>query len=137
MQEQLTPELLREMVGVSQIPRPADKAAFLAAVKRHCPAALREQGRTGFVLVDVTVDATGAVEAVTAVPAARGPRPAAVVVRRDADGREVHQPVGGIESDPELGPAAEAALREVRFTPARRDTVAVPFTVRIGIQFTP
>ena len=136
MHEPLTPELLRARVGVSQIPRPADQAAFLAAVKRHCPAALREQGRTGFVLVDVAVDATGAVEAVTAVPSPRGPPPAAVVARRDAYGGEVHATLGGIESDPELGPAAEAALREVRFTPALRDAVAVPFMVRIGIQFT-
>jgi len=137
MEERLTPAALRAMTGVSQIPRPADKSAFLAAVKRHTPASVREHGTTRFVLLDVTVGPSGEVEKVTAVPSPPGPIHEAVVLRRDAAGHQVEEPLMGGESDVQLGPAAEAALREVKFTPAMRDGVAVPFTVRMGIHFTP
>jgi hypothetical protein len=137
MEERLTPDALRAMLGVSQVPRPADKAAFLAAVKQHCPPALRAEGRTGFVLLDVTIDEAGEVRKVDVVPAPGAPIPQAVIVRRDASGRDVQAPMPGGKSDPQLGPAADAALREVRFTPAVRDGLAVPFTLRMSIQFTP
>jgi len=137
MHERLTPEALRAMAGVSQFPKPADRAAFREAVKRHTPATLLAQGRTGFVLLEVTVDENGEVQKVTAVPSPSGVVHEAVLVRRDASGREVREPMSGGDSDPALGPAAEAALREVKFIPAMRDNVAVPFTFRMSIHFTP
>ncbi len=137
MDERLTPQALRAMAGVSQLPKPADKAAFLAAVNRHYPNKLRAAGRTGFVLLDVTIDETGGVQKVVVVPTPPGPVHHAVLIRRDASGREVQEPMADGESDSEFGPPAEAALREVRFTPAVRDGVAVPFTMRMSIQFKP
>ncbi|HET7463879.1 MAG TPA: hypothetical protein VFJ82_21665 [Longimicrobium sp.] len=135
MCQQLTPEALRAMSGVSRIPRPVDESAFLSAVKRHTPAVLRGRRRAGFVLLDVVVDANGEVRDVTAVSSPSGPAPEAVRVRGDGSGGEAGERLMAGSSDPVLGPAAEAALREVKFTPAVRDGVAVPFTLRMSIRF--
>lgn len=123
------------MAGVSRIPRPVDEAALLSAVKRHTPAALRERRRAGFVLLDVLVDANGDVRDVSVVPPPSGAVPEAVRVRHDGFGGEVGERLIAGSSDPALGPAAEAALREVKFTPAIREGVAVPFTLRMSIRF--
>ena len=67
------------------------------------------------------------------------PLPGAVLEFRDAATAAVTQRTldGGGACDQEFGAAAEAALREVRFTPARRDGQSVPFEMRLTIVFTP
>lgn len=49
MREPLTPEALRALTGVSELPAPLDKAALNAAMHRHYPPSLRERDIAGFV----------------------------------------------------------------------------------------
>jgi hypothetical protein len=130
MEERMTAEELRRMTGVDRLPVFADREALRRSMARHHPPALRDAAIGGSVLADVRIDAFGGVEAVTIVP-----RPAevrAAMVLREADGTEraVHP-----HDDPAFAPAAEAVLRETRFTPAMRDGQPVPFTMRMTISF--
>jgi outer membrane biosynthesis protein TonB len=136
--ERLTPEALRAMTGVSRLPRPADPRAFAASVRRHYPPELRAAGVQGAVLVDVRIDQNGSVASVETVQ--RPPSDVhyrAVAVSRDpVSGAEIQRPLdaaGG--SSPAFEAAARAVLREVRFTPAEKDGRAVPFVMRMTIQF--
>jgi len=140
MQERLTPEALREMTGVSVLPRPVDKAALIRAVERHYPARLRGRAERALVLLDASIDAAGHVTGAEAVPPPAGDvHHRAVVVTRDpTTGNETQRTLAGGEAyDPAFGPAAEAAVREVRFTPAMRDGQAVPFRMRMSVEFIP
>jgi outer membrane biosynthesis protein TonB len=140
MQERMTPEALRQMADVSELPRPVDKAALLRAVARHYPAELRSRAERALVLVDASIDATGEVTNVEVVqPPAGDVHHRAVIVSRDpATGHETQRTLaGGGAYDPAFGAAAQAAVREVRFTPAMRDGVAVPFRMRMSVEFTP
>jgi hypothetical protein len=140
MQERMTPEALRAMTGVSALPRPADKTALLHAVQRHYPAELRRNGERALVLVDASIDATGHVTSVEVVQSPIGDaHHRAVLVSRDpVTGNETQRTLAGDGTyDPAFGPAAQAAVREVRFTPAMRDGTAVPFLMRMSVEFTP
>jgi outer membrane biosynthesis protein TonB len=140
MQERLTPDALREMTGVSALPRPVDKTAMLEAVKRHYPVELRGRAERALVLVDASIDANGTITDVEVVQAPAGDvHHRAVVVTRDpVTGSETQRTLsGGGAYDPAFGPAAQAAVREVRFTPALRDGQAVPFRMRMSVEFTP
>jgi hypothetical protein len=125
-----SPEM-RAHTGLSHLPEAADPEAFAASLRRHYPAQLRARGLSGATLVDVHVDAEGRVLDVDVVP-----RPA----------RGTHRAVlqdGGISrvmdftDRPELGPAAQAAIRETRFLPGLKDGKAVPYKLRMTVQFTP
>lgn len=140
MHEKLTPQALREMTGVSELPRPGDRAVFLHTIQRHYPAELRERGARALVLVDASIDATGRVTDVDVVqpPAGDGHHRAVLLERDPATGGERQRTLaGGAPYDPAFGPAAQAALREVRFIPAMRDGQAVPFRMRMSIEFAP
>jgi hypothetical protein len=125
---EMTPELLRGLAGVDRLPVPADPEMIRAALQRHRPTDLRAGG--GSVTVDVTVDAAGAVTEVRAAP--RPADPSARMVLRERDGSERMMDV---RRDPGLASAAEAALREIRFTPAERDGEPVPVTFRMTVTF--
>jgi outer membrane biosynthesis protein TonB len=134
----MLPQALQELTGVSELPRPVDKAAFLQAVQRHYPAELRGQGARALVLVDASIDATGQVTDIEVVqPPAGDAHHRAVLLDRDpATGRETQRTlVRGAPYDPAFGPAAQAALREVSFTPAKRDGEPVPFRMRMSVEF--
>jgi|1186.fasta_scaffold16469_5 hypothetical protein len=140
MQERLTSEALREMTGVSALPRPLDKTALVRAVGRHYPPELRGRAERALVLLDASIDATGQVTDVEVVqPPAGGVHHRAVMVTRDpATGSETQRTLaGGGTYDPPFGPAAQAAVREVRFTPAMRDGQAVSFRMRVSVEFVP
>jgi len=139
MYEPFTPEALREMTGLSELPRPVEPGSLPASVERHYPRELRARGVGARVLLDASIDATGRVANARVVePVARDVRPRAVLEFRDAATGAVTQRTldGGGACDHAFGAAAEAALREVRFTPATRDGQAVPFTMRQTVVFT-
>jgi hypothetical protein len=138
--ERLTAEGLREMTGVSALPRPVDQTALLRAVARHYPPDLRGRGERALVLVEALIDASGRVTDVEVVqPPAGDVHHRAVVVTRDpSTGRETQRTLAdGGPHNAAFGPAAQAAVREVRFTPAMRDDQAVPFRMRMSVEFTP
>lgn len=112
----MTADELRRTTGVDRLPMFADTDALRGAMRRHHPPALREAGTGGSVLADVGIDARGIVESVTIVPRPAGVRASMVLQAADGTGRILHP-----ADDPAFGPAAEAALREVRFIPALRD----------------
>lgn len=136
VKQSMSPQALREVTGLSEFPRPRDKHALLAAVQRHYPPALRTHGGSGSVLVDVGLDELGNVVSVTGATPPGGLHTHTMLVTRDRSGAETERPLVG-HSDPALVPAAEAALREVSFTPAIRDGKAVPYTLRMTVRFTP
>lgn len=120
------------MTGVDRLPVPADRAAFMASLAAHYPAAHRAAGVTGSALVDVAVDAEGKVAAVEVIPRPQGMN--AILVLRGKDGTERQVTP---QDDPAFGAAAQAALRGVRFTPAMRDGKPVPYTLRMTVTFDP
>jgi hypothetical protein len=123
----MNPEDLRAD-GLDRHPMPASAEAFKAAMERHHPRQLRGGAS---VTVDVTVDADGQVQSVR--PRPRSTNPQVRRVLRDKDGSERMVKPG--PGDPAAAAAAEAALREVRFTPAIRDGQAVPHTFRMTVTF--
>jgi outer membrane biosynthesis protein TonB len=128
----MEPEQLRQMMGVDRLPVFADPDALRRSMARHYPAELRAAGIGGSVLADVVIDAAGGVESVAIVPRPAGIRATMVLQAGDGSERRL-QP----NDDPAFGPAAEAALKETRFTPAMRDGQPVPFTLRMTIRFDP
>lgn len=129
--------------GLSHLPAPADMAALDASLQRHYPAEFRATGRRGAVLVEVSVDEQGAVRGVEVVPRATGADPhavtRAVLQERDRETGGVTERVLALDHDPAFGPAAVAALRETRFTPAVRgaDGRPVAYRFRMTLVFDP
>jgi hypothetical protein len=128
----MNPQDLRRTEGVDRIPMPADRGAMQASIKRHWPTTPGAVGAS--VTVDVTVDETGRVTAVRPfTPSVEGDIPTRIVLRERNGSERLRE----IRRDPNVAPAAEAALREVQFTPALRDGQAVPHTFRMTVTFTP
>jgi hypothetical protein len=130
---------LQELTGLSHLPSPADDAAIGASLRRHYPRDLLAQQIRGAVLVDIRLDDRGIVQDVHAVLPASRPTSTdeqRLVVRERVNGQVVERGVT-LTYDAQFGPAAEAALREVRFLPALRDGRAVPFTLRMTVEFSP
>jgi hypothetical protein len=117
-------------------PVPENHVDLVAALRRHYPRELAERG-TRSVFVDVTVSETGAVTHVDVLPAPPpDPNVRMVILEKVPDSDRTvereHEPV----YDDAFAPAARAALKEVRFRPAMRQGKAIPYTVRIGLEFT-
>ncbi|HEU0015759.1 MAG TPA: hypothetical protein VFQ45_18925 [Longimicrobium sp.] len=132
---------VRAATGLSHLPAPASAGELRRSLERHYPPRFVAERRTGAVLVDVSVDEQGRVRRVDVVdppaPVPGEPAHRVVLVRRDpATGRTV-ETVASPRYDRAFGDAAVAALREVRFTPARRDGRPVPHTARMTVQFQP
>jgi TonB family protein len=99
----------------ARAPQPWDEAPQLVngaqlprMLEAEYPPLLREAGIRAEALVSIRISATGVVESVKAVSA----------------------------SHPEAGPAAERALRNARFRPARKDGVPIAAEVRLPVVFT-
>ncbi len=127
---------VRAKTGMSHLPEPQSEDALRASLRRHYPQHL--QGRTGAVLLDVEVDARGTVldvDVVTPPAAAAHPMHRAVI----SDGASNVRRAMKFRYDPAFGAAAQAALRETRFTSAvrARDDRAVPFRWRMTVVFDP
>lgn len=131
--------------NANRFPRPENSQAELAAIqRRHYPKALLARGVGGAALVDVTVDEHGSVRGVSLVDQAptAGENPGVqhrVVLRSRAPGSgEVTEREADTGHDnAAFGSAAVAAIREMRFEPARRDGAAVATTFRMTMAFTP
>jgi outer membrane biosynthesis protein TonB len=132
-----TSEQMRAATGLSHLPIPADQDAFNASMLRHYPPALLERKVGGAVLVDLDIDERGFVENVDVVNRPATPDVKMVLIDKDAStGAAVEREVE-LSYDPAFGPAAQAAMREVRFEPALKDGLAVPFKMRMTITFEP
>lgn len=122
---------LRRTAGVDRLPEPVDYAAMQASMRRHWPTDPRADGAS--VTVDVSVDEAGQVTAVHPfTPAADGGMPTRMVLRERDGSERMHE----IRRDLSVAPAAEAVLRDVRFTPAMLDGEPVAHTFRMTISFT-
>ncbi|HEU0054805.1 MAG TPA: hypothetical protein VFQ39_16585 [Longimicrobium sp.] len=136
--ERLSADQLRAISGVSELPRPLDNRAMMAAVRRHYPAHLRERRLTALVLLEADIDESGRVRDVRVVPPPGGATHRAVILSRDpATGEQTSRPMFDAAFDPAFAPAAEAVLRETTFAPAMLDGTPVPFTLRMSVRFTP
>jgi outer membrane biosynthesis protein TonB len=131
-------EQARAMTGLSHLPVPADNTAFDASLRRHYPPALLEKKLGGSVLVDLSIDEKGFVQNVDVIDGpARTPNIGTVLVDKDPrTGVTVEREVVPTYN-PAFGPAARAAMREVRFEPALKDGQPVPFKMRMTIAFDP
>jgi outer membrane biosynthesis protein TonB len=130
---------LQELTGLSHLPSPANDGEIGASLRRHYPRDLLAQQIRGAVLVDIRLDDRGVVQDVHAVSPASRPTSTdehRLVVRERVNGQVVEREVA-LTYDARFGPAAEAALRNVRFLPALRDGRAVPFTLRMTVEFSP
>jgi len=128
---------LREVFGVSVLPRPAD--AFTANLQRHYPEELREEGVSAFVLLSVDVDEQGEVRQAKAVRRHEMPGVRVEAHLVDGAGKVIRpMPVRDGPPHPALRAAAENAVRETRFHPAELDGRPVPFwDLRIGVRIDP
>jgi hypothetical protein len=59
-----------------------------------------------------------------------------VVLQKVPGTRQVVERELNATYDPAFGPAAQAALKEVRFLPAIRHGAPVPYTMRMTVEFT-
>jgi hypothetical protein len=128
----MTPEQIRRTTGVDHLPQVVEKPAFVTSLQRHYPADLRAQRASGSALVDVLVDESGQVASVTAIDRPRGMRSVLILEEKDGTQRRVTP-----DDHPAFQAAAASALREVRFSPAIRDGLAVPYTMRMTVTFDP
>lgn len=138
---QPAPEAARQATGLSHLPVPENRSALFASLRRHYPPALLAKKAHGAVLVDVSIDERGIVREVDVVNRPRtldpSTHPSVVLVDRDPRTGVTVEREATLSYDPAFGPAARAALREVRFLPALRDGRAVPFTMRMTVSFEP
>src|SRR3954447_17207530 len=130
---QISPADLRQIAGVDVLPRILNAPELAESMKRHYPAALHGQGRTGSVLVDVSIDEEGRVTGVTALAEptlqAHGPKGSRPDLARLP--AEAATPA----STAQFGGAERAALAAARFSPAQLDGRPVPFTLRMTVRF--
>lgn len=123
--------------GLSHLPRPLNLDALNRSLARHYPAQFVGLRPQTAVLVDVSLDATGLVRGVEVVD--RPGQPAnvrKVMIERPAGSNSDIQREHRTTYDQAFGPAAAAALREVRFHPALREGRPVPYTLRMTVEFT-
>lgn len=124
--------------GLTRVAQPRDLGALNAKLEASYPDPLRRQGRSGAVLVDVSVSADGVVrdvEIVNRPPEWAGQRVRAVAVSTDpATGRRTEKELPR-DYDNAFGPAARAALLETAFVPALKGDDPVESIVRMTVRF--
>ena len=131
-EHRMTPEQMRQITGVDQLPQVLDKAAFQASIERAYPGAMRAEGASGSALVDVLVDEAGRVASVTPINRPAGMRAVLILEEEDGSQRRVTS-----KDHPAFQAAAVSALRDVQFSPAMRDGQPVPYTMRMTVTFDP
>lgn len=131
-------EMAQRMSGLSHMPRPESLDALNRSLARHYPREFAGIRPRTLVLVDLQLDDKGRVLEATPVDRPAGePANVSIVLLDEAPGNNA--PVEHTYQaayDPAFGPAARAALRDVRFQPARRDGRPVPYTLRMTVEFT-
>ncbi len=134
---QAAPDQAREASGLSHLPKPKSPETFGRILARHYPERYVGVRPSTSVLVDVSLDEHGIVKDVAVVDRPPVVTSNAVLVDRKAGSSdEVLRAVRPTVYDNAFGAAATAALKEVRFHPARRDGQPVPFTFRMTVEFT-
>lgn len=127
----------QRLSGLSHMPQVESPEALTRSLARHYPGELAGARPATLVLVDVRLDETGRVLDVMPVDRpARGQENVRMVLVDQVPGSNT--PVERsyeAEYDQAFGPAASAALREMRFKPALRDGQPVPYTLRMTVEF--
>jgi hypothetical protein len=129
---------VQEMAGVSHLPVPVNYTDMRRSLARHYPRQFVGVRPRTAVLVDVMVDEKGFVREVAVVdPPSVSPGQVKMVVLDRVPGSNTRV-AREVEStyDQSFGPAAQAAIKDVRFRPALRDGKPVPFTLRMTVEFT-
>lgn len=126
---------VQRATGLSHLPEP-DIPAMDRSLARHYPAHLAGIRPQTSVLVDVILDERGFVRDVLVVDRP-SPQGSEMILLQDVPGSNQaveyeYRPV----YDPAFGPAARAALKEVRFRPAIRAGKPVPYVLRMTVEFT-
>lgn len=107
---------------------------FSTAMRKHAPQL--HQGRREWVLLSISVSATGDVERVRAIQPALPPGVRTVAICEAEAGNVTAHADTAVASDPGVVSAAEAIGRTLRFRPAERNGVPVPFPdYRMSIEF--
>jgi outer membrane biosynthesis protein TonB len=131
-------EQVQQMTGLSHMPRPESVDALNRSLARHYPRELAGVRPRSLVLVDVQLDEQGRVRDVRPVDRpATAPSNVNMVLVDEVPGNNtpVERTYQGTY-DSAFGPAARAALQEVRFEPAMRNGRPVPYTLRMTVEFT-
>lgn len=128
-------DLARQASGLSHMPRPRNGEALSRSLDKHYPKEFIGVRPSTSVLVDVTLDANGFVENVAVVnrPAVTTAKVVLMDERPGAGGHVLRE--DATVYDASFGPAAIAAIKEMRFHPARRDGRPVPYTLRMSVEF--
>lgn len=129
-------EQARKASGLSHFPRPQNFEALNGSLARHYPKQFIGVRPSTSVLVDVMLDERGFVKDVAVVDRPAAPASKVAFIEKAADGTAEVVREYPTTYDNSFGPAAAAALKEVRFHPALRDGRAVPFTIRMSVEFT-
>lgn len=132
-------EQVQQLANVSHLPAPANREAFAATLRRHYPAQFVGVRPRTAVLVDVEINASGIVEDVRVVDRSgmdESGHVQAVLQQKVPGTNQIVEREFNPTYDPAFGPAARAALKEVRFHPAIRNGQPVPFTLRMTVEFT-
>jgi hypothetical protein len=122
--EHFGPDQIRDHFGVSKLPMPLPPAR----TQENYPREYLGTGRSEAVLVTIDFDEAGGVEHVEAIlPPPRPPNVKINAILIDASGgqRVMHEAVRTL--DPHFARAAEASIRQMRFSPAEVDGKGVPF----------
>lgn len=128
-------EQAQAATGLSHLPRPQDPEIFRQSLARHYPKEHAGVRPSTSVLVDVSLDANGRVQNVAVVDPPPATTASVALIESGGKG-EVQRAMPATVYDPAFGPAAAAALKEVRFHPARKNGQPVPFTMRMSVEFT-
>lgn len=130
-------EVAQRMSGLSHVPEVESPEALGRSLARHYPAEFADVRPATLVLMDVRLDEKGRVlDAVPADRPARGSENVSMVlVDHVAGSKTPVERVYKAEYDQAFGPAASAALREMRFKPALRTGQPVPYTLRMTVEF--
>jgi hypothetical protein len=119
------------------MPQVETPEALTRSLARHYPREFTGVRPATLVLMDVRLDEKGRVlDAVAADRPAGGPETVSRVLVDHIPGSNT--PVERVHEatyDQAFGPAASAALREMRFNPALRNGQPVPYTLRMTVEF--
>ncbi len=125
----------RKASGLSHLPRPENFNALRRSLARNYPSEFIGVRPSTSVLVDVMLDERGFVRDVAVVDRPAQAPDVALIDKVPGSNLEVVREYP-TTYDASFGPAAVAALKEVRFLPALREGRPVPFTLRMSVEFT-
>lgn len=129
-------EAVKKYSGLSHLPQPQSHQALQRSLARHYPKQFVGLRPSTAVLVDVALDENGIVQDIDVIDRPNDPNLQVVLVDKAPGSNVEVERTANTHYDTAFGPAAIAALKDVRFLPALRDGKPVPFTMRMTIEFT-